>query len=170
MKYFLKQDDAYREIDIEGSNGKLNISIDGKSFTVDLIPLDDKRYSVIVNNRSFVVEAGFRKNAIRLAAEQKEWIIPVLNRQQRMQSEILGSAESETAEGEIRAPMPGMILRVEVEPGQAIEVGQPLLVVEAMKMENEIRAPFSGIVQEILARPQQAVEKNDVLIRIAGSA
>jgi len=166
MKYFLKQNDYYLEMDIQGSNGKLNISRGDASYDVDMIRLDDRRYSVIINNRSYVVEAGSEKNAIRLLVDQHEWVIPVLNRQQRLESEILGAAETESSEGVIRAPMPGMILRVEVEPGDTIEVGQPLLVIEAMKMENEIRAKVPGIVKEIHARPQQAVEKDDLLIKL----
>jgi pyruvate carboxylase subunit B len=166
MKYFLKQNDDYLEMDIQGSNGKLNVSRSDISYDVDMIRLDDRRYSVIINNRSYVVEAGSEKNAIRLLVDQHEWVIPVLNRQQRIESEILGSAENESGEGEIRAPMPGMILRVEVAPGDTIEVGQPLLVIEAMKMENEIRSKVSGVVKEIHAQPKQAVEKDDLLIKL----
>lgn len=166
MKYYLKQNDEYLEMDIQGSNGKLNISRGGAFYDVDIIPLDERRYSVIINNRSFVVGAGSEKNAVRLLIDQNEWVIPVLSRQQRIESEILGSVEKESTEGEIRAPMPGMILRVEVAPGDTIEVGQPLLVIEAMKMENEIRSKVSGVVKEIHARSKQAVEKDDLLIKL----
>jgi biotin carboxyl carrier protein len=166
MKYFLKQADNYLEIDVQGTNGILNIAKGDRFYAVDMVRLDDRRYSVIVNNRSFVVEANSEKNALRLLIDQYEWVIPVLNRQQRIESEILGSSDVESSEGEIRAPMPGMILRIEVEPGQVIEAWQPLLVIEAMKMENEIRALISGTVTEILAQPRQAVEKDDLLIRI----
>lgn len=166
MKYFLKQNDDYLEMDVQGSNGKLTVSRGDASYDVDMIRLDDRRYSVIINNRSYVVEAGSEKSAIRLLVDQHEWVVPVLNRQQRLESEILGSAETESTERVIRAPMPGMILRVEVAPGDTIEVGQPLLVIEAMKMENEIRAKVPGVVKEIHARPKQAVEKDDLLIKL----
>ncbi len=58
----------------------------------------------------------------------------------------------------IKAQMPGKIVRVMVKVGDAVEKGQPLLVMEAMKMENEIRAPIAGKVVSLLVEPGQAVE------------
>jgi biotin carboxyl carrier protein len=54
-----------------------------------------------------------------------------------------------------------------VEPGQSVQKGQGILIVEAMKMENEIRAPMAGVVKEIKVQPRQAVEKGEILAVIA---
>ena len=72
-----------------------------------------------------------------------------------------------SGDGRVKAPIPGLIVRVLVEPGQAVEPGQPLLVLEAMKMENEIMAPRGGVVSELNASPGQSVRLNDLLIEIA---
>jgi len=66
----------------------------------------------------------------------------------------------------VRAPMPGMVLRVEVESGQKVASGSGLLVLEAMKMENEIRAGSAGVIKQIFVRPGQAVEKGADLLEI----
>lgn len=166
MKYYLKKDDRYKEIDIDGANGRLRLSFNGKQYEVDLIPIDEKRYSVMINNHSYWVEAGIENNAVHLLLNQREYVVQVFNPQQKLESEIFGKAEKRHAESEIRAPMPGLILRIEVEAGQEISPGQPLLVIEAMKMENEIRAMAGGTVKEILVQPHQAVERNDVMIKI----
>ena len=71
------------------------------------------------------------------------------------------------AEREVRAPMPGLVLRVLVEPGQRIEEGQGLLVLEAMKMENELHAPAAGTVAAVHVKPGEAVGKSDLLIELA---
>lgn len=64
----------------------------------------------------------------------------------------------------VRAPMPGLIVRIEVEPGQEVQPGQGVAIIEAMKMENELRAEGSGIVKRVLVEPGQAVEKGAVLV------
>jgi biotin carboxyl carrier protein len=64
---------------------------------------------------------------------------------------------------QIVAPMPGKVVRVLVKAGQAVEAGQGLLVVEAMKMQNEIRSPKKGTVVRVLAQEGQAVNAGDVL-------
>jgi pyruvate carboxylase subunit B len=64
--------------------------------------------------------------------------------------------------------MPGLVVRLEVEPGQAVVAGAGVLVLEAMKMENELRAPAGARVKAVLVRPGQAVEKGQVLVEFEG--
>ena len=62
--------------------------------------------------------------------------------------------------------MPGMIVKINVEPEQKVKKGEGLVIVEAMKMENEITSPLDGTVKEIKVAPQQAVEKGETLLTI----
>ncbi len=71
-----------------------------------------------------------------------------------------------SADREVRAPMPGLVLRVLVEPGQEVEAGAGLVVLEAMKMENELTAPSAGTVAAVHAAPGDAVGKNDLLVEV----
>jgi biotin carboxyl carrier protein len=68
--------------------------------------------------------------------------------------------------GELRAPMAGLVLRVDVTQGQSIEAGDPVLVLDAMKMENVIRAPHSGTVHELVVVGGQSVSTGALLARI----
>ncbi len=70
------------------------------------------------------------------------------------------------ADREIHAPMPGLVLRVLVAPGDAVEAGQGVVVLEAMKMENELTAPAAGTVAAVHAAPGDAVAKNDLLVEV----
>ena len=65
---------------------------------------------------------------------------------------------------EVKAPMPGLVLRVMVKEGDTIKTGDALLVLEAMKMENIIKATGEGVVKKVVAQIKQAVEKNQVLM------
>lgn len=67
----------------------------------------------------------------------------------------------------VKAPMPGMVMRIEVEPGQRVSAGQGLVIIEAMKMENELKADAGGVVSRILVTPGTAVEKGAVLVEFA---
>lgn len=56
--------------------------------------------------------------------------------------------------------------RIHVEPGQLVELGQPLLVLEAMKMENEIRSPLAGTVRQLVVKPGQTVTLSELMLEI----
>ena len=73
---------------------------------------------------------------------------------------------SEAGTGAVLAIMPGKIIRVMVEPGQKVEEGDPLCVLEAMKMENELHAHQSGTVRAVHVKPGDDVEKDQVLVEI----
>ena len=64
----------------------------------------------------------------------------------------------------IRAPIPGLVVKVMIDIDSQIEEGQPLIILEAMKMENEIRSPRSGVVKSVTVAAGQRVEQNVVLI------
>ena len=79
--------------------------------------------------------------------------------------ESLGSAHRPVS-GALEAPMPGRVIAVGVEPGQAVKRGQELLVVEAMKMENALRASRDGIVKSVTVRPGDMVGAGAVLVEL----
>ncbi|GAA1391070.1 biotin/lipoyl-containing protein [Luteococcus peritonei] len=72
------------------------------------------------------------------------------------------------AAGALTAPMPGVVLSIAASPGNAVKRGDPLLVLEAMKMKNELRAPKDGVVSEINCEVGQQVVFGDVLVRFEG--
>ena len=71
-----------------------------------------------------------------------------------------------SGDGRVKAPIPGIIRRVLVKEGDQVEVGQPLIVLEAMKMENEIRAPRSGTVTALSVAPGRSVQLNALMVEI----
>ena len=166
MKYFLKRADDFAEVDIVAENGQLVIHKDGRNYQVDLVSLGNNRYSLVIDHQVYSVEAVNDSRTVRLVLNQREYQVTVLNQRQKVAQDLFGDSDADDLQGDVSAPMPGMVLKIEVAPGQQVEQGQPLLIIEAMKMENEIRSPISGTVTEILVKPNQAVEKDDTMIRI----
>jgi len=77
------------------------------------------------------------------------------------------SMPSDGVREDVAAPMPGVILSIEVKPGDAIKHGQPLLILEAMKMKNSIKSPRDGKIESVNVRTGQCVSYGDVLVRFA---
>jgi pyruvate carboxylase subunit B len=83
---------------------------------------------------------------------------------------LVGGGRSHAGPAVLKAPMPGLVARILVAPGQGVDRGTSLVVLEAMKMENELRADGPGVVSEIEVAVGQAVEKGQVLVTFAGPA
>jgi pyruvate carboxylase subunit B len=94
------------------------------------------------------------------------WVAEVVDQRTHALRALKREGQGKDAPGMVRAPMPGMVLRVEVEVGQELVAGGGLVVLEAMKMENEIRSPGPGQVKAIFVEPGQAVEKGAPLVEI----
>ena len=79
--------------------------------------------------------------------------------------EQMGMSAANTAKASrLKAPMPGKVLEVMVQPGQTVVKGEGLLILEAMKMENMLKAEEEGIIKSVNVSVGDAVEKNNVLI------
>jgi biotin-dependent enzyme len=78
----------------------------------------------------------------------------------------IGAPAGGGAAGQVRAPMPGLVVAIQAEPGTAVVPGQPLIIMEAMKMQMEIRAPHAGVVREVRVSPGQDVAGNDLLVTV----
>ena len=106
-------------------------------------------------------EAGGR-GGLRVSVGAREYGV-TLTDPKHLRGASAGGGE-QGGRAQIKAPMPGKVVRVLVEAGQAVEAGQPVVVVEAMKMQNELKSPKSGTVAELRAAPGSTVNAGDVLV------
>lgn len=102
----------------------------------------------------------------RLVLDGVEHPLVVESEVRRRVGQVSAAATGARSAGEIRAPMPGLIVAVEVEEGERVERGQGVVVIEAMKMENEIVSPATGTVRGLAVTAGAAVEKNALVCRI----
>ena len=113
-----------------------------------------------------VVRPGERRGRYTLWIDGFRHEVDALDERTRAIQDLAAAASGPRGPAPLVAPMPGLIVRVNVVPGQQVAAGAGLVVMEAMKMENELRAAAAGTVKAVHATPGQAVEKGAVLIEL----
>ncbi len=96
--------------------------------------------------------------------------LEVLTAQEARLAAALGKSASGSGSGSLTAPMPGRVVKILIHEGEAIELGAPAIIVEAMKMENELHAPTSGTVASIAVREGDTVDAGQILCEITPEA
>lgn len=158
------------------------IAVNNRVYTWNLCQIDDARFSLIIDGKVYPVQlhndvkdssqqsAELSNNNLgstfRFDIRGKEYTVTIDNERSALLKAFLKTHQPNSGVTAIRAPMPGLIVKVEVEVGQEIKAGQGLIVLEAMKMENEIKAVHHGKIQAIHVAPKKAVEKGETLISI----
>lgn len=154
------------EIEFHGSeNG--TAKVDGKTVNFDLIEVHDGSFHVILNHQSYnleVVDFDRDEKLITVKVNGTKYPLEVKDKFDLLLEKMGLEDLATTKISEVKAPMPGLVLDILVEPGKEIEKGDTLLVLEAMKMENTIKSPTEGTVKSIAVEKGIAVEKNAVLI------
>jgi len=151
---------------------KVNNSIDFDISTDDIADLDivkisHSNYHLLHKNKSFhskVVFSNFNKKQYQVSVNNTVYNVAIANDldiQIKDMGFFNGSKKDITS---IIAPMPGLILEINVEVGQEIQENDPLLILEAMKMENIITAPINGVIKAIHTNKGDAVIKNQLII------
>jgi biotin carboxyl carrier protein len=138
-----------KEVDIrlhEDPKGFSYIVWKNKKYMLDVIEKKQNRYTIMVNGvwHSFSVETP-------ISLKRKRYL------------ETQADASSGVS---IEAPMPGKIIDILVEEGSEVKEGEPIVILEAMKMQNEITSHITGIVKSVLVKKSDSVMKDDVLIEI----
>ncbi len=164
MKYFVTLGARRYEVIVNGDA----IRINGQAHhaRIELVPGMPVCH-LVVDGRSHTVtqeRSGPGRWALRLGGEPVE--IEVLDERADHIRGLVGTGRGHGAVGAIRAPMPGLVTKVQVEAGALVKAGQGLVVLEAMKMENELKAPAAGVVLAIFVAPGQAVEKGLPLLEL----
>ncbi len=140
--------------------------VNGIRKSIDIRPVGGKRYSLLVDGTSVNVIITGAAGEYKAVLDANPLEVTVESEKARLLKRYTRSASVLTGRTEIRAPMPALIVKIEVSPGERIESGRGLVVLEAMKMENELRAHQAGRVKDILVTPGKAVEKGELLIVI----
>jgi len=166
MKYVACIEDREVEISVEANGRIMEIRLIGSDEAIDYHRISLSRYSIILDGKSYSVQVT--ENGTGFEVTHRNQAVDVIIKDEiDLIRERYGMGKTRAdMHGVVRAPIPGMVVEIEVEEGETIEPGTGLMILEAMKMENEIIAPLGGIISKIHVIPGQSIEKDAMLLEI----
>jgi pyruvate carboxylase subunit B len=146
-------------VHVEGETVRAHLA-DVEGTPVRLVTIGDEVHRAVVRRHR-------ERGRYTLWLDGYRYEVEALDERTRAIRDLSASSAAAAGPAPLVAPMPGLVVRVNVQPGDEVQAGQPLVVMEAMKMENELRAPSAGIVRATPVAPGTAVEKGTLLVELA---
>ena len=158
-----KINDKLLDIILDGDD----VVVDGKKLPLDSVQVGQRSFHILHNNKGFQVEI-IRQDAetkvVTLRVNSRIYTVELKDRFDLLLEKMGMNNQAKGKLNTVRAPMPGLILDLKIKSGDTVNAGDPLLILEAMKMENILKAPGSGVVKELKVKKGDSVEKGQVLI------
>ena len=156
MTYTFRLGNKTYKVDFEEKEGLSLFSVDGEQKEIEFLRIDESTYSILVDNQSITVGIFREGKKIQVFHEGDLYEIEAVSGRDASQTEGTGSLN-------ITAPMHSRVVKILKKQGDSVEVGDSVVVVEAMKMESELKASVSGIIKEIRVKEGDTAEKDSVL-------
>lgn len=156
-------------LDLEISTLDKKYQVNGNEVQLDVKALNNPNSSsVIYRNKSYtveVVEVNFQEKISTIKVNGNLYKVQVEDQFDLLLKKLGMDTGASAKIKEIKAPMPGMVLKIMVEEGTEVKKGDNLLVLEAMKMENILKSSTDGVVKKILVAQGDKIEKNTILVQ-----
>ncbi len=165
MRYYVEIDGRTVEVVLSPDG----VQIDGRRVEADLRPNNDSHiWHLLLDGKSYTLSARRReeRGGWQIEIDGRRHDVLALDERRRAIRSLTGSVSASHGPVEVKAPMPGLVINVEVNRDDRIQRGQGLVVIEAMKMENELKASVDGRVTEVRIAAGQAVDKGQTLLVI----
>ncbi len=165
MKYIVDIGDERLEVEFDGETARIGNAVhavhlaDVEGTPVHLVAIGNRVHRVVARRHPERGRYTLRLDGWRVEAE-------ALDERTRAIRDLTAKQATHAGPVPVTAPMPGMIVKVHVRPGDTVTPGQGVISMEAMKMENELRATTAGTVKGVLVQPGQAVERGTVLVEL----
>jgi biotin carboxyl carrier protein len=167
VKYYADTGRRVYDCAIEVENGETYVVLDGRRYHADLRALTGgDAYSLLLDGKSFEFAVQRRGDAFELSGAAGHFLVRVEDERMRAARER-APRERRRGPRPVAAMMPGVVREVLVAAGERVARGQPLLILEAMKMQNEIRAEEDATIAAVHVRAGEAVEKGATLLDLA---
>lgn len=165
MKYTVTIRDTTHEIELHGGVARIDGTV--VEATLHAVPGSPLRH-LVLGGRMEGFAMVRRDGAWEVHRGGETYVARVVDERTRQLEAMTQTGVPGTGHAVVRAPMPGLVVRVEVGEGATVRTGQGLVVLEAMKMENELTAPVAGRVSAVHVEAGQAVEKGAPLVEVSG--
>jgi pyruvate carboxylase subunit B len=165
LRYIVDVNGQHVTVDL-GPNG---IEVDGDQLTAHLEAVEGTPIYLLTMGGTLhrlAVQRGEFRGQYSIWTDMYRFEVEALDERRRAIQEMTGAGKASSGPAPLVAPMPGLVVRVNVQPGDEVQAGQPLVVMEAMKMENELRATAAGVVASVRVQAGVAVEKGTVLVEL----
>ncbi|QDK79681.1 biotin/lipoyl-binding protein [Spirosoma sp. KCTC 42546] len=142
-------------------------TLNGEPFAWDLVKLSAQTFHILHQNRSYtaeVLELNAADKTVSLKINGHIYHVQLKDRFDLLLEKMGMSTLASTKINELKAPMPGLIVGISVQPGDVVNKGDSLLILEAMKMENMLKAPGEATIKTIRVGKGDRVEKGQVLV------
>jgi biotin carboxyl carrier protein len=163
MKFIAEAGGRHFTIEISKSNGLYHLTWEDKSFNVDAIRKNRQSFSLLIEGKSYEVTLEKHGASFSVSFSNDTVRFNLIEARKFRASELV-KKPGVSGKHEILAPMPGKIIKVAVAENGQVEEGDPLLIMEAMKMQNELKAPAPGIVKQVRVKEGEAVASQQVLL------
>ncbi len=164
MRYWVEIGGREREVHVEPQpDGRTRVRVDGRELQVDRVAFSARELMVRVDGRIMDMTVEGSPPLLGIVASGRRTYVRAESDRMRAASRAQ-SAGTTRRERDVRAPMPGRIVKLLVQIGDVVEPGHAVVVVEAMKMENEVRAKNGGTVAKIHCAAGDTVAANGVLV------
>ncbi len=165
MIYNVKVDDKDYKLEVVENAKSLEIRLNGRIIKLDNHQANSNRLMMFLqDNQPFELELSKDNGVYDCWLNSRLAHCEVVDEKTARYNGLMGTAVGARKAKRLRAPMPGLIVKVEIEIGQDVKKGDGLIIIEAMKMENELKAAYSGKIKAINVQTGQPVEKNQILI------
>lgn len=165
MKYEIEVDQQHTELDLAVESGE--VEHDGQNHSFQFWQQDNGRYLLRIGRKLYALDNVSRDGSELTFTLNGQWMKARVRDEQELLLDKLGFEKpGEVAEGNLKAPMPGKILDIMIEKGDDVQLDDPVIILEAMKMENELKAPATGVVRKINVAKGDSVDKNTILLEI----
>jgi biotin carboxyl carrier protein len=165
MRYLVRIGDRELTIsEIDHNHGRARIN--GQLVAFDFQKVRGSLYSLIIDGKVFSAHLESDGGGEEIAQGPNLFRVEVEDERAAIFKQLTRSETDAGGTLALKAPMPGLVVRLPVQKGDAVQKGQSLIVIEAMKMENDLKSPADGVVAAIHVNERQAVEKNAKLITL----
>jgi biotin carboxyl carrier protein len=166
IRYYVTVQGEERTVDITESpgGGTARVELDGQPVEVDLVDLGSSLHSLVLDGHSREMVLSRDAQAVTVWLDGERIDATVHDEVSKALSSIGGAATAGASE--VVAPMPGVVVDIPVKVGDTIEAGQPVIIVEAMKMQNELAADAGGVVESIEVAVGDTVDGGAVLVKL----
>lgn len=162
--YFVTINDKEHHIKYDSGN---SVIINDKKLTFELADQNGFHFSLRFGNETFdIIKVQEADGQVSLLIDGIYYDAKVQSDLERKAAQLMKNSKRQNHLVEVKSPMPGMVLKINKKVGEEVKLGEPVVILEAMKMENVIKSTSSGVIKEIFVKENNPVEKGAILFRI----